>query len=279
MDLFSTVRRLFTAAATASDVWRNVVLTTLVAMGIGAVIPFAAVGQVNVEPFTLGTSSDGFRARIGANFKMEANETVLLEIDLSPRFDYTTGRHTTSVLGTVEFSERAGNTFRDNALAHLRHLVAIREGVSVEGYGRIRHDTFAALRRRVTGGAGLRFRVATDSVSATYAGVSGAVESELWAVTPEDAHPSEQTDVRTVGYLAYRVTLTETTTLLNTIGASWRMAGTLEDVRVFDAATLQVTITEQVALTAAFGFEYDSRPPQTQPQVTMTIKNGITIQF
>ena len=88
---------------------RGLVGLGLLLVGLG---PQRVAAQVNIEPFTLGREQAGWAGTVGANFKMESNETVLLEIDLSPRVDFSQGRNSVTVVGNLGFSERAGTTFR-----------------------------------------------------------------------------------------------------------------------------------------------------------------------
>jgi len=241
--------------------------------------PRKAAAQVTIEPFSLGQEEAGWDVRVGANFKMESNETVLLEIDLTPRVEYARKAHSVAAVGNVEFSERAGSTFRNLFLLHTRYLYRLGSDIRVEGFMRVQRDEFALLNSRVSGGGGLRFQVSSDAQAATYGGLAVGVEAERWDVEPDDFHPESLTDPRTYGYLAYRLNITDNTTLLNTVTGSLRLAGNLGDGRITDTATLQVEISERVALTASFGLEYDSRPPESQPEVSMALKNGLTLTF
>lgn len=249
------------------------------ALGVGGLAAHPARAQVNIEPLNPGQERAGWQAQVGANFTMEANETVLLEVDLSPRIDYVRAANAVAMVGNVGFSERAGTTFRNLFLLHSRYLRQLSPTVSAEVFARVQRDAFAALNRRLSSGAGLRFRVAADEESSTYAGFSLGVEGEQWDVEPEDRHPETLNDPRAYGYLAYRIQITENTTLLNTINTTLRLAGQLDDVRVTDTATLQVGISEQVALTASFELQFDNRPPRSQPEVSLALKNGLTLRL
>lgn len=243
------------------------------------VLPSSALAQVNIEPFSLGREQTGWEARVGANFKMETNETVLLEIDLSPRVDYTRGKNSVAVVGNLGFSERAGTTFRSLYLLHTRYLREITPTLSAAFFGRVQRDQFALLSNRTSSGAGLRFEVSAEDESATYAGVSFGFEREQLDVAPSNRHPGTISDPRSFAYLAYRLQITENTTLLNTLSTSLRLAGNLEDGRITDTATLEVGISDRVSLTATFAFSYDSRPPQPQPQVSIALTNGLTVSL
>lgn len=247
-------------------------------IGIGFLVsPCPTAAQVNIEPFTLGSEQPGWDAKVGANFKLEANETVLLEIDLSPRVGFSRGQNSVTVVGNLGFSERAGTTFRSLYLLHSRYLREIDSTLSAEVFGRVQRDEFAKLNNRVSSGVGLRLEIAADEESATYAGVSLGFEREEWSVEPADRHPRTLTDPRSFGYLAYRVQITENTSLLNTLSASLRLNGNLRDGRIADTATMEVGISERVALQVTFGLAYDSRPPRSQPQVSMALTNGLTV--
>lgn len=244
-----------------------------------ALIASPAGAQVNIEPFSLGQKQQGWAARVGANFSMEANETVLLEVDLAPRLDYAREKGSVAIVGEVGFSERAGTTFRNLFTLHARYLRQLSPGISAEAFARAQRDEFALLNQRLASGAGVRFKIAADEEAATFAGISFGFEGERWEVDATDRHPAQVSDPRAFGYLAYRIQITEHANLLNTISGTLRLGGALDDARITDTAALQVTLSERVALTASFGFEYDSRPPQSQPKVSMALKNGLTVSF
>lgn len=248
-------------------------------MAVAVLIPHLTLAQVNIEPVSPGQERTGWHAQVGANFTMEANETVLLEVDLSPRVDYVRAASSVAIVGNVGFSERAGTTFRNLFLLHSRYLHQLNPTVSAEVFARAQRDAFAALNRRLSSGAGVRFKIAADEQASTYAGLSVGVEGERWDVEPEDRHPETVRGPRAYGYLAYRIQVTENTTLLNTINATLRLAEQLDEVRVSDTATLQVGISEQVALTASFELQFDNRPPRNQPEVSLALKNGLTVRL
>lgn len=246
-------------------------------VALAALCPQTLVAQVNIEPFSLGEDVYGWNARLGADFKMESNDTVLLEIDLSPRVDYAWENNAVSTVGSLGFSERSGTTFRSQSLLHTRYLRRIDSTSSLEVFTRIARDEFALLNRRVASGVGIRLKVSAEDESVTFAGISLGYEGERWDVEPDDRHPETLDDPRSFGYVAYRVQITETTTLINTLRASLRLADDFDDGRITDTATLQVEISERVSLDASFGLEFDNRPPQSQPEVSMALTNGLVV--
>ena len=259
--------------------WRALWGLLTLSVLVGGLAPSSAPAQVNIEPFALGREQAGWGGKVGANFKMESNETVLLEIDLSPRIDFSQGRHSVAVVGNLGFSERAGTTFRSLYLLHTRYLRQVDSTLSAEVFGRVQRDEFARLNNRLSTGLGLRFQVTATEESATFAGLSVGVERERWEVEPSDRHPETLAAPRAFGYLAYRLQITDNTTLLNTLSTSLRLGGSLEDGRIVDTASLEVGISERVSLKAAFALAYDSRPPRSQPQVSMALTNGLTVSL
>lgn len=257
--------------------WIRVVV--VVGATVILVAPQSAQGQVNIEPFTLGREAQGWAATVGTNFKLEANETLLLEIDLSPRVDYTSGANTVTAVGELGFSERAGTTFRSLYFFHTRYLRQFSDLLSGEVFARVERDEFALLTNRLASGLGIRVKIAATEGSATFAGVSLGAEREEWDVSASDRHPSSLFDPRSFTYLAYRVQISENTTLLNTVSGSLRLAGQLQDGRIADTATMEVGITDRVALKVTFGLAYDSRPPASQPQVSLALTNGLTVSL
>lgn len=251
----------------------------LIALGcaLAVLCPRNLIAQVNIEPFSLGEDMEGWNSKVGADFKIESNETVLLEVDLAPRVDYAWGKNVVSTVGSLGFGERSGTTFRSQFLLHTRYLRRIDSTTSLEVFTRLARDEFALLNRRIASGGGVRLKISADEESATFAGASLGYEGERWDVEPADRHPETLSDLRTFGYLAYRLQITETTTLLNTLRASLRLANNLGDGRIADTATLQVEISERVSLNASFGLEYDSRPPRSQPEVSMALANGLVV--
>lgn len=258
--------------------WTVQCLSILGLLGI-MLLPASALAQVNIEPFSLGREYTGLEAKVGANFKMETNETVLLEIDLSPRVDYVRGKNSVSVVGNLGFSERAGTTFRSVYLLHTRYLLELGSTLSAEFFARTQRDEFALLSNRVSSGAGLRFEVVAEDEAATYTGFSFGFERERWEVEPSNRHPETLSDPRAFGYLAYRLQISENATLLNTLNASLRLGGDLEDGRITDTATLDVGISDRVSLQATFALSFDTRPPEPQPEMSLALTNGLTVSL
>jgi len=256
---------------------------SLLALGLGASLlgPLSAAAQItaNIEPFSLGQQEEGTNATLGANFTMEANDTVLLAIDLDPRIDHVQGPNSVTVVGNVGFSERAGTTIRNQFLVHTRYLRDVGSGVSAEVFTRALRNEFALINSQVSSGVGLRFEVTNTEETATYAGILGGFQSERLDVDASADHPDALDDPRGFGYLAYRQQITENTTLLNTLRTGLRLADDLNDVLLTNSATLEVGVSDNVSLTATFGVELDSQPPGDQPDVSMSLTNGLSVSL
>ncbi len=244
-------------------------------------LPHSSMAQVtaNVEPFSLGQQEPGWDAQVGADFKMEANETVLLSIDLSPRIDYVRGANSVTVVGEAGFTERAGTTVRNKFLLHSRYLRELGLGVRGEVFTRILRDEFSLVNSRFSVGIGPRFEIVNTEETATYAGIQGGFQSERLDLDASAEHPRTLDDARAFGYLAYRQQITDNTTLLNTLRTGVRLAGDLDDVRLTNSATMEVEVSENVSLNASFDVQLDSDPPGDQPDVSMSITNGLTVSL
>jgi len=266
--LKSTFRRLFPGTITLGLV-------------VAVLLPHPGAAQVtaNIEPFSLGMQETGWDASVGANFTMEANDTVLLAIDLDPRLDYVRGKNSVTVVGGAGFTERAGTTVRNQFLLHTRYLRAVGSGVSAEVFTRAQRNEFALINSRLSAATGLRFEVTNTEETATYMGLSLGFQRERLDVSPDAAHPDALDDARGFGYLAYRQEITDNTTLLNTLRTGLRLGGDFDDVRLTNSATLEVEISDNVSLTATFGVNLDSDPPGDQPDVSMSLTNGLSVSL
>lgn len=251
------------------------------ALVVALLIPPPAQAQItaNIEPFSLGMQKTGWNVKVGANFTMEANDTVLLAIDLDPRVDYVRGKNSVTIVGNAGFTERAGSTVRNQFLLHTRYLRAVGSKTSAEVFTRARRDEFALINSRLSTGTGLRFEITNTEEAATYAGVSLGFQRERLDLGSDADHPTSLNDPRAFGYLAYRQKITDNTTLLNQVRTGLRLGGDFEDVRLTNSATLEVGISENVSLTATFGFGLDSKPPGDQPDVSMSLTNGLTVSL
>ena len=250
-------------------------------LGTALLCPLPAAAQItaNIEPFSLGQREEGTNTTVGANFTMEANDTVLLEIDLDPRLDYVQGANSVTVVGNVGFSERAGTTIRNQFLVHTRYLRDVGSGVSAEVFTRALRNEFSLINSQVSSGVGLRFEITNSEETSTYAGISGGFQSERLDLDSGADHPNALDDPRGFGYLAYRQQITENTTLLNTLRTGLRLADDLNDVLLTNSATLEVGVSDNVSLTATFGVELDSQPPGNQPDVSMSLTNGLSVSL
>lgn len=241
-------------------------------------IVFPAEAQVSIEQVSLTKELEGFKTTAGATFKMETSQTVLLEMDLTPRIDYGWSDNLLFFVGNLGFSERGGETFRNQLFLHGQYRHQLTPTLAVETFFQTARDEFELLRRRYFGGVGLRWRVHREETTETFFGLTPSVGYERLNVTPEDNHPRTTTNVRLATYLVYRLKVNETTTLLNTVYVVPRVDDP-EDVRVRDDAVLQVSITDRVALTATFSLKFDSRPPESLPEVVLALNNGLTVTF
>jgi len=241
--------------------------------------PAPADSIVNMESLHLKEPREGFSGNVELAASGASGNTDKSDVAAGARLEWHHDQRTTFIVGNYNYGRAADTTNTDNAFLHLRHIYQSTVNLAWEGFGQLQRDRFARLSLRELVGGGARFTLTPPSDSgAAFLGLGAFHEKEdlseeagttdggvehnwrgsLYWVLKHHFH----NDIRFVNSLYYQPDLNESS-----------------DYRVFDTASLQVDLTDRLALKLGLTVAYDSRPPQTVEQTDVTYRTGLAWSF
>ena len=115
---------------------------------------------VNVQPLIAKHAQDGFSGAVEASLDYRSGNTDLFLASGSVFGRYVEGRHQLFLLGRFDFGVRAGQSFLNKDLEHLRYRFDFWGPVALEAFIQHDRDEFRRLGLRTVGGSGFRVNVA-----------------------------------------------------------------------------------------------------------------------
>lgn len=245
-----------------------------------------ARAQVDTEKLRLSPRQDGLSGKLEAGLALKTGNVQLLDVSGEAAAVLKKGRHTSFFVGHGQFAAKRTGSDRlsdpnthlldpdaryVNALmGHLRYDLRLDDQCNGEGrvswevFTQLEYDQFLLLKRRALVGTGPRVTLARSERAAAWLGTTPLLEDELLeqqAIAPTE--PTETLAVRWSNYLTGQLVLSGHATLGGTVYVQPRI-GDFTDYRVLADSSLDVDVTDHLALGLAFTLRHDSQPPQVK---------------
>lgn len=250
------------------------------------------VAQVNTEKLR-SWDREGFSGNIDFALTWQSGNVGLLTVATGLRIQFATLRDSTAekkeiedliyLVGNLQFGERRNvrpsEAFINNGFAHLRWTRMWLRWIGTELFGQAQYNEFIKLRRRLLGGAGVRFEVIRYDNAEVHVGTAYMLEAERLDVPEGGPDESHTLFHRWSSYLSLKLYLAEPkVALVNTAYIQPRFAD-FSDYRFIDDAEISVAVTDAFAVVWAASIRVDSQPPQGIEKVDTTLTNNIRFVF
>lgn len=236
--------------------------------------------QVNTETLRSGIEEEGFSATTNFSFGLSEGNVRFFNLLGNARIDYH--KQNNRSFAVVQYSRgvQNGELFRNAGFLALRNTYYLRPPVGWEVFLQQQFDEFIRLRDRKVAGTGIRLKLINheneelDRKLHFFLGIGGMYEYEdINAVIPEQTSLIRSTNYISLHWIASkRVSLSAVT--------YFQVALTdFSDYRNLLEGSLEVKLTETVAMTVGINHRYDSRPPAEVKPYDIQIRNGLSVLF
>ncbi|MCK5739682.1 DUF481 domain-containing protein, partial [bacterium] len=172
--------------------------------------------QVNTEAFRIGSDNRGFSVRSGLDFTIMVGNSDFQYLGTNTRFNYNWGDHYTFLITNGGFGQSNGNVFFGQALAHLRNVNSIGNGIHLEEFVQYDNDKKRLLLHRILLGGGFRYKILNTSKMVARMGTSIFYEQEEYDLPKTAVHKAAIEAFRSSSYLTFLFALKEDVSLLST---------------------------------------------------------------
>ena len=217
---------------------------------------------VNVQPLMSGGEDDhGFKGEIGGSLTLQTGNVDIIIANASALFSYQTGAHKLISSSTLELGTNDGETFMESLFTHLRHQANITGWLTWETYGQVATNRFRRLSLRGLAGTGPRFGLIEGPAVSFALAASYMFEREMLSESEYSDSGAAYNSHRLSLYLTGKFILNPLLSAVHTTYYQPLLTDPL-DFRVSSDTSLNVKLTDSVALSVGFSLSYDSRPAE-----------------
>lgn len=234
--------------------------------------------QVNMEKFRQDADTTGFAGNLDLDGTAITGNSDFQFISIGGRLNYNYGDDYTFLVLDAGFGWQDGESFSNNALAHLRHVVTLGEFLQLEGFAQFDYNKKRLLLSRELIGAGLRYRIYEDNYFKLRLGTAYMYEIENYDLPPNSVHKKEPRVSRLSSYLTFEIELQENLKFLS-VSYYQPVVSNFDDFKLISENALVVDLGKVVDLNVKFNLRYDNKPPDTIKKTDTISKVGLSFKF
>jgi hypothetical protein len=234
--------------------------------------------QVNTERFREDEDSVGFSGYVDLEGILATGNTDFQLLSLGSRLNYNWGDDYTFIIADGGYGWQNGNSFVDQILAHLRHVITTGDLVQIEFFAQFDNNKKRLLLSRELLGGGLRFRILKTENFKLRLGTAYMFETERYDLLANSVHPKTTSLHRFTGYATFKYQLNKLLSFISTTYYQPRLKD-FNDYKLFSENAFLFDTGDVLDLFIKFNLRYDSRPPDTVKNFDTFSRIGFSFKF
>ncbi len=228
---------------------------------------------VNIEDQRSKDSEEGFSGSADFNFTINKNTSVLYQLGNRIQARYRKGDDIYLFFNDINFVKADDESFVNGGFQHLRYNKIVNKGFRLEAFMQSQYNAIQRIDFRYLAGGGGRFTLfSSDSLTINFA--------SLFMYEYEDGTGDLGVEhaLRMSNYLSFKIDLTKNANISSTTYYQpkvWKF----KDYRLSNETTLNIDISDKLALKVIYTLLYDSRPAPEVPETIYTLRNAISYKF
>ena len=242
-------------------------------------LPQTGHAIISMEDLHLSTPTDGFSGRAELSTSGSGGNSDRSDVSAGTRLQWHRGADTDFLLLSYAYGKSRDVTNTNRSLAHLRHIHQRSARFALEGFGQMERNEFARLSLRSLIGGGMRYRLTGETgKTALIDGTGVFYEHEEISESATSTDAGSDSTWRSNLYLVAKYQPAENIRMVSTTYYQPRLRS-LNDYRLLQSASLQLDITNRLALMLNLDFARDSKPPQAVEKSDYSYRLGSGYQF
>ncbi len=228
---------------------------------------------VNIEKKRLNGDDNGWYGDVYVNFAVRKTTKNLLNLGTGGHVTWLDSTQSVLLIADLRLVRAEGEKFSNDGFLHLRYTNKLSKLIFFEGFSQSQYNTLTKIDNRWLTGAGVRFQLTDYDNALFYWGVMMMYEREKLN-SPEVTHH----DVRMSSYFSFALRPQETVSFISTTYIQPKI-NNWNDYRLLNENSMNLSITNKLKFSVWFNLSYDTNPPIEVPNLTYSLKNGITYDF
>lgn len=242
------------------------------------IITTAIHGQINTEKFRQDADTIGFTGNADIDATAITGNTDFQLLSIGGKVNYNWGNDYTFLVLDAGFGWKDGESFSDNSLFHLRHVLSLSELMQLEFFTQYDFNKDRLLLDRELAGAGVRFKVFTNDYLKFRYGLACMFEHEVYDLPANSVHDHKTSISRMSSYVTFELKLQENLSFGSVTYYQPNVIA-LNDYRLISENSLTVILGSLVDLNIKFNMRFDSHPPDLVKRFDTVSKFGLLFKF
>lgn len=239
-----------------------------------------ALAIVSMEDIHLASPKEGLGGKLAFTLNSLSGNSEKQEYEVGGDLHWKNRKQSVYLLLDYAYGESGSPpvAYTDKAFMHLRDIYQATPRLAWEAYVQGEQDQFARLTLRELYGAGARFtfRPGTNTLIHLGTGVFSVGENLFdTAGTSDGGYTSV---LRANLYLVVKYTLNDRIKMINSTYLQPDLSNT-EDWRLLERLSLQVELSQTLALKLSLGYRHDNQPPQTILPIDSSFTSSLEYRF
>lgn len=228
---------------------------------------------VNIEKKRKKDKESGIQGNFDLSFNLIQASSEIIQAKNNIKLQYYKKKHTALFFNDISLSQIDGNKYLNDGFQHFRYNYdLIGNAVIAEAFVQHQYNTIKKLEKRFLFGAGPRFKLADTDTFRLFVGPLSMFEYELLD------NDSITRKYRMSFYVSLSYSFNE---LLNFNHISYYQPNynDFSDFRLSGESSLNIKVTDKLALKVSFNIAYDATPPPGVNDLFYTWLNGLSYSF
>ena len=248
-------------------------LRLVVFLSLLCLMPAMKAQIVNTESKRLNSSKEGFTGNVDLLVNYTSNTVTFFEIGNKIRLQYQKKRNLVLLLNDVSFLRAQGKSLLNKGFSHLRYNHEFKPYLIAETFVQGQYDEVRLIKARALAGAGPRFKIIKNDSVRVFAAALYMFEYEQ-EQNLKEAHLDHRLSI----YLSAEFAITKIFAFRHITYYQPRI-NFFRDFRISTESQLEVKLFKNLIYKAVFGLLLDTRPPDTVPPLSFSIKNTLGYSF
>lgn len=234
--------------------------------------------QVNTEKFRQNADSTGLTENFNVEGTAITGNTDFQFISLGGNLNYNWGNDYTFLVIDGGIGWKDGESFSNQALMHLRHVVSTGGILQLEIFTQYDFNKDRLLLNRELIGGGIRLKIYTNESFKIRYGLAYMFEHELYELPFISRGDRNIFTHRVSSYATLEIEL-QKYLLFSSVTYFQPDVEDLSDYRIISENTFKVIMGKLVDLNIKFNLRYDSLPPETVKKLDIISKFGLSFKI
>ncbi|MBL7913075.1 MAG: DUF481 domain-containing protein [Bacteroidia bacterium] len=227
---------------------------------------------INIESKRFLKDTNGFIGKADLNFNINQNTSQVISLGVNIHSQYVHNRHRVLAIGDLAFIKAGKQDFVNSGYQHFRYNYKLSQVLTWEAFVQAQYNRILLLDRRYLAGTGPRFKLVKQPNFRAYTAVLYMYEYQSQNNDSIESYNNRISSYLTLSLSSKKVEFTSTTFYQPNLA-------NFDDFRIANDTAFEIIITGHFNFKVGFNLLYDTKQPIGIPDLTYTLKNGLSYKF